>query len=243
MSDSIIDQCKCLYIDAFHDDEEFTNLLFSKFYNSSCRYIAQDGQVISMLFAMDITLDGMRGKYVYAVATNTKYHGKGYMRRLFEQITEEFRKDYDFLCLKPMSDSLYDYYSRLGFSRGFKKSTVSISNADSSRNLVSLKNAKDIKTVRKVLLGENYVDYSVDFLVLLLSYCDMLTDNAADPTVFAVKEKLSGKVKEVLGDINHLTEEFVNIPLLVQGEDSDFAMVKFLNDKRFKNKYLGFALD
>lgn len=243
MPDNIINQCKRLYIDAFHDDEQFTDLLFDLFYESSCKYLLEDGVIFSMLFAMDISLDGMKGKYIYAVATDEKYRGKGYMRRLFDKITAEFKKDYDFLCLKPMSESLFDYYSRLGFVRGFKKSVADFSEANIVPPLTFLDNTKDIKNVRKAILSENYVEYTEDFLKLLLSYCDMLTDSIENPTVFAVREKLSGKVKEVLGDITRLTDEFKGIPLLLPGEEFDFAMIKFLKNKRFENKYLGFALD
>lgn len=243
MTESIINQCKRLYIDAFHDDEQFTNLLFGLFFDSSCRYICEDGRVISMLFAIDVTLDGILGKYVYAVATDEKYRSKGYMRRLFEKISDEFQKEYDFFCLKPMSESLFDYYGRLGFEKCFKKSSDVIKKANSRSVLYKLENLKDIKAVRKAVLKENFVDYTEDFIKLLLSYCDMFTDSKENPKVFAVKEKLSGKVKEVLGDKDMLTEEFLNIPLLTPGDGFDFAMVKFLKCNRFENKYLGFALD
>lgn len=243
MCDSIINQCKRLYIDAFHDDEQFTDLLFDLFFDSSCIYLCEDGTVVSMLFAMDITIDSLNGKYVYAVATDEKYRGKGYMSHLFDSISEEFGREYDFLCLKPMSDSLFDYYSRLGFIRSFKKSTVYINECNSACKLTALTSTKDVAKVRQTLLGENFAEYCDDFLKLLLSYCDMLTDDCENPTVFVVREKQSGKVKEVLGDYHRLPEDFLNVPLLVQGNDFDFAMVKLLNEVNFENKYLGFALD
>ncbi len=243
MPDSIINQCKRLYIDAFHDDEEFTDLLFDLFYDSSCKYLCEDGNVVSMLFAIDITVENFCGKYVYAVATDEKYRGKGYMRRLFDSISEEFEAEYDFLCLRPMSESLFDFYGKLGFAKEFKKSTVYKNSADCLITLNSLTDITDIKRVRKSLLGENYVEYCDNFYKLLLSYCDILTDDIENPKLFAVKEKQSGKVKEVLGNYNRLPRELLNTPLLIPGEDFDFAMVKLLKEIIFKNKYLGFALD
>lgn len=243
MSESIIKQCKSLYITAFQDDEEFTDLLFDLFYDSSCRYLCEDDKVVSMLFAMDVTLDGAKGKYIYAVATDENYRGKGYMSKLFRKVSDEFKDEYDFFCLKPMSESLFDYYGRLGFEKCLKKSESFKYETNLDCKLYPLNSAKDIKAVRRALLKENFVDYSDNFIKLLLSYCDMLTDSLENPRVFAVKEKLSGKVKEVLGDKELLTEDFLNIPLLVPGDGFDFAMVKFLKCKPFENKYLGFALD
>ncbi len=243
MTDSIVQKCKKLYMDAFHDDQEFTDLLFDRFFDSSCEYIYEDGEIISMLFAIDVTLDNLNGKYVYAVATNEKYRGKGYMSRLFQSVYDKYSNDFDFLCLKPMSESLFDYYSRLGFERSFKKSQVILNECFSAVKLKKICNVKQVRKVRKLILKENYVDYCDGFFELLLSYCDMLTDDKENPSVFVVKEKLSGKVKEAIGDLNLLSSNFANIPLLTMGKQFDFAMVKFLNENRFEDKYLGFALD
>lgn len=243
MSDIFYNQCKKLYMDAFHDDAEFTDLLFKLFYDSSCKYLCVDGNVVSMLFAIDVTLDSFKGKYIYAVATDERYRGKGYMRSLFEDIFHEYKTQYDFFCLKPMDDSLFDFYEKLGFVKCFKKSTVIIKDSSYFFKLKDLTDINEIKRVRKYFLGQNYVEYSDLFFKLLLSYCEMLTDDKDNPTVFAVREKQSSKIKEILGDYNHLPKDFSNVPLLIPGIDSDFAMVKFLNDNRFENKYLGFALD
>lgn len=243
MGNSIIKQCKKLYIDAFHDDEQFTDLLFDLLYESSCRYLLEDSKVVSMLFAIDITMDGYKGKYVYAVATDERYRGKGYMRKLFDSVTDEYQAKYDFLCLRPMDNSLFDFYEKLGFVRQFKKSIAYKNNDNSHKKLFLLDDIGNIKKVRKHLLCENYVEYCDEFYKLLLSYCSMLTDDILNPNVFIVKELLSGKVKEVLGNFNQLPDEFNNVPLLIRGEDLDFAMVKFLKQNSCQNKYLGFALD
>ena len=57
-----------------------------------------------------------------------------------------------------------------------------------------------------------------------------------------VNEKLSLKVKEALGNINALPENFAQKELLTKGDGFDFAMIKTLTDKNIDG-YLGFALD
>jgi len=49
MTENIRNQCIKLYIDAFHDDIEFTNLLFDTFFEDSCRYLLIDDKVIKTL--------------------------------------------------------------------------------------------------------------------------------------------------------------------------------------------------
>ncbi|MBR2042925.1 MAG: GNAT family N-acetyltransferase [Clostridia bacterium] len=243
MNNSIAEQCKRLYISAFHDDEEFTDYLFSLFFESSCKYLLEGETVVSMLFAMDVTCGKLKGKYVYAVATLEQYRGKGYMSRLFDSLTAELKNQYDFLCLKPMSESLFDYYARLGFETAFYKKSFSLNSFSNSLTLVEVKNPNEISNIRKSLINESFVDYSSDFLNLLLSYCTMLTDNPLEPKVFVVKERLSGKVKEVLGDYNLLPDEYKNKTLLTVGNEYRFAMVKKLKNISLNNCYLGFALD
>lgn len=242
MHNSIIQQCKKLYMEAFGDDEQFTDLLFDLFFDTSCRYICCDGKIVSMLFAIDISLDGYRGKYIYAVATHPDFRGKGYMSRLFDEVSAEFKEQYEFLCLKPMSEGLFDFYSRLGFIRQFKKSIIENSDFSDSQ-LKDLNDINDIKNVRKALLIKNYAEYCDDFYKLMLSYCNVSVDSLENPKLFVVFEKQSGKIKEVLGEYNLLPNCYNSTPILIPGDGYDFAMIKNLNEKTFDDGYLGFALD
>ncbi len=239
---TIREQCEKLYIEAFKDDLEFTELLFDTLFDGSCRYLLNNDRVVSMLFAVDVKLNENKGKYVYAVATDENMRGKGYMRILFDKITDEFSKDYDFLCLKPMSDSLFLFYEKLGFERCFKKSKILKKVPKNNPQLVLVDNLEDIKTIRKKLLNENYVEYSDDFYKLILSYCNAYCNDIKNPSVFVVREKISLKIKEVLGNPECLPKDYNDKELLTMGNGFDFAMIKSLGNKKLSG-YLGFALD
>ena len=116
---SVREQCKELYLKAFEDDLEFTELLFDTLFESSCRYLLEEQRVVSMLFAIDVSFNSTRGKYVYAVATDENKRGKGYMRILFDRIAREYGNEFDFLCLRPMNEGLFEFYEKLGFQRCF----------------------------------------------------------------------------------------------------------------------------
>lgn len=239
---SIIEQCKELYQEAFDDDVEFTELLFNTFFESSCRFLSENGKIVSMLFAIDVTLDSHKGKYIYAVATDKNMRGKGYMRILFNKIIDEFRDKYDFLCLKPMSENLFAFYEKLGFERKFTKAKVVNGFSNSDTELTLLSDINTIKSIRKTLIKNNYVEYSDDFYKLILSYCNVYCDNVNNSTVFIVVEKTSQKVKEVLGNYKKLPSIFNNKELLINGTEFDYAMIKYLTDYKFGG-YLGYALD
>lgn len=243
MTESIRNQCSKLYIDAFHDDIEFTNLLFDTFFEDSCRYLLIDGKVVSMLFAMDVSIDNKRGKYVYAVATNEKYRGKGYMRRLLDEVSDEFSKDYSFLCLRPMDDGLFNFYEKLGFERKFTKSTVSLVNKKSNSKGINIEKINDIKYIRNLFLPENSVEYSENMLKLIMSYCDAFTDSLENPSYFIIKEKISGKVKEAIGRLENIPECVCKGEAITYGNSFDYAMFKSLGWNFAGNGYLGLALD
>ncbi len=239
---SIKEQCKNLYIKAFEDDLEFTELLFETLFDTSCRFLLHEGYVTSMLFAIDVSLNGRKGKYVYAVSTDENMRGKGYMRILFEKIFKEFGVDYDFLCLRPMNEGLFSFYENLGFERCFKKGRTVKEMSKNPAELILVEDISDIKAIRKILLKHNYVEYSDNFYKLILSYCNAYCDDLKNPSVFIVNERLTHKVKEALGDLENLPHSFSDTELLTNGNDFDFAMIKNLKSEKL-NGYLGYALD
>ncbi len=242
MCHSKIEQCKKLYKDAFHDDDEFTDLIFSRLGENGLKCLFDGDRVVSMLFLMDVSCEQCNGKYVYGVVTHPAYRGRGKMAQLFDKVAAECKNDCDFLCLRPMSDSLFGYYSKLGFETMFKKSIAKCT-AKISEKAVKIDSIQAVKGIRKKLLCNSYVEYSDVFYELLYSYCDSFTDSINNPTWLITAEKLSGKVKEALGNTVNLPEAFAGKELLKVGNDFDFAMIKFLNGKKFDNGYLGFAMD
>lgn len=238
----IINQCKKLYLEAFRDDEEFTDLLFSCLREKGLEYIIEDDVVISMLFCMDVTFNSLNGKYVYGVVTNPEYRGQGRMSQLFNNVSEKYKGKYDFLCLKPMDEGLFSYYSKLGFENLFKKDKI-VSSSQAECDLIKITDIDIIKKIRKRFLNSDYVEYGEEFYKLLYAYCSTYTDNVDNPTFLITTEILSGKVKEMLGEKNKLPKEYCQKELLTVGDGFDFGMVKFLSQKAFDSGYLGFAMD
>ncbi len=191
--EGILNQCKKLYTEAFGEDKLFDDLFFNLYFENSCRYITENGEVVSMLMAIDVTANGKKGKYIYAVCTKKEHRGKGYMHKLFSAVKEEFSKNYAFLCLKPANDWLYPIYEK----EGFIKQMVMFENNQKMKG-EEIKNAKELKRIRETLTPEKSVVYDEKFYTLLLAYCVAFTNDINNPKYLCIAEKESGKVIEYL---------------------------------------------
>lgn len=112
----LLSQCRALYEQAFPgEDPAFTDALFSKYFPDCIRVIKVDNAVASMLFSipyptqMGNTLQ--QSRYLYGVATAPEHRSRGYARQLIQKEMEQGP-----VFLRPMSESLFDYYARVGLT-------------------------------------------------------------------------------------------------------------------------------
>ena len=121
----IKNECRNIYRQAFQDDLEFEELLFSECFEY-CRFIKVDEKVVSILFALPCKLikDGktLKAIYIFAAATLDEYKNKGYMTNLIEKVKVQ---ETDFIFLRPANDTLIKFYSRFGFLKSNATNLVS----------------------------------------------------------------------------------------------------------------------
>ncbi len=109
-----------LWEEAFGEDELVRHFYDKAFEEMSVLTVKEQEKIVSMLHYIPCKCkqDGVvyNGAYLYALATDKRYRGCGYMGRLIEQ-AKEFAKTsgLDFVFLVPASSSLYDYYKKFGF--------------------------------------------------------------------------------------------------------------------------------
>lgn len=81
-----------------------------------------DGTVCAMIHLIPVVMNGLRGGYLYAVATDPAVQGQGICRRLHAYVFEQAAAmGYDFLCLIPASESLFGFYEQMGYEVWFYK--------------------------------------------------------------------------------------------------------------------------
>ncbi len=109
-------QCIALYDLAFPGEpQEFTNALFDRYFPDCIRTVTENGCPVAMLFSIPyplVTEKGMtEAHYIYGVATHPDHRGKGLAKQLLTAEAERYP-----VFLRPMSDGLFTFYSKAGFS-------------------------------------------------------------------------------------------------------------------------------
>jgi len=77
----------------------------------------KEEKVLGMLSMLPVTLNGKKGRYIYAVATDEKARGKGISTKLLEFANEFIKKSgEDFSVLVPAEKSLFTFYQKRGYT-------------------------------------------------------------------------------------------------------------------------------
>lgn len=108
---------KLLFSEAFGDDGTFNDTFFECAYSPSRAMTAkEDEALVGMLYWFDCEYSGGKLAYIYAVATAKQYRGRGVCKALMEFTHAHLSAlGYIGAILKPAEDSLFDFYSRLGY--------------------------------------------------------------------------------------------------------------------------------
>lgn len=117
-SDALIPGLRGLWKKAFGDTDEFLDLFFAAAYDHRrCRCIAEDGKVQAALYWFDCELEGRKLAYIYAVATDPQYRGRGLCRRLMADTMDRLREaGYEGALLLPQEPWLIKMYAGMGFA-------------------------------------------------------------------------------------------------------------------------------
>ena len=112
-----IPQLRQLWKNAFGDTDEFLDLFFSTgFCPHRCRCVTVEGQVAAALYWFDIRWDGLPCAYLYAVATDPSFRGRGLCRALMADTAAHLRTaGYEGALLVPQNDGLFGMYGKMGY--------------------------------------------------------------------------------------------------------------------------------
>lgn len=113
----MITDLKALWMEAFGDPRDFVDNFFATgFSPERCRYIRTAEQLACALYWFDVSCDGQKLAYVYAVATAKALQNKGYCRRLLHHTHQQLkRQGYSGALLVPGDERLLAFYQKLGY--------------------------------------------------------------------------------------------------------------------------------
>lgn len=116
----------------------------------------EDGAVIAMLFALPLTLahgeETQKAAYLYAVATDEAFRGRGVCRALMEFAERTLRKRYvSCLLLVPETEKLASYYETMGYARQ-DSCTMQTLRADAPQGAAAVVTPQEYAGLRETLL-------------------------------------------------------------------------------------------
>lgn len=108
---------KGLWKEAFGDSDGFIDGFFTTAYAPSrCRCVTVDGEVAAALYWFDVSCEGQRMAYIYAVATAAAYRGQGLCRALMADTNAHLAlRGYRGALLVPEGEDLRRMYRGFGY--------------------------------------------------------------------------------------------------------------------------------
>lgn len=110
-------QLRSLWQEAFGDEDAFVDAFFEKgFSRERCRCVTWNDRCVAALYWFDCLWEGKKVAYLYAIATDKLFQGKGFCRSLMEDTHRHLQAlGYAGAVLVPAEEGLFSLYEKLGY--------------------------------------------------------------------------------------------------------------------------------
>ncbi len=114
---SQIPALRSLWKDSFGDTDSYLDTFFqTAFHPDRCRVVTDDNQVVAALYWFSCTYHEQPIAYIYAVATDKQYQGRGICHKLMEDTHTHLRAlGYQGTVLVPGNEGLFRFYESMGY--------------------------------------------------------------------------------------------------------------------------------
>ena len=233
-----------LWQEAFGDGISYIDAFFETAYAPRRSRVAEvDGEIAGALYWFDCELAGEKTAYLYAVATDKRFRGRGIATALMEDAEAVLKeRGYAGVLLSPGSPSLFRFYEKRGYETvGFR--TEGRVTAEESIPVREI-GENEYAQIRAGMLPSNGVRQEGENLRFLHRFCRFYAGDGFCAAVYLGEEFLP----EYLGDRESLSgllgalgvkEASVRMP----GNDTPCAMGKWFSGADKKRIYLGFVYD
>ena len=236
------DGLKQLWKTVFGDTDAFINTFFEiAFSPDRCRFIEENGKIVSALYWFDCEYDGGKLAYIYAVATDPNHRGKGLASQLMQETHAHLKVlGYAGTVLKP-ANGLFPFYEKLGYvTSGYIRRFTAEAGIPLALKELS---AEDYCLLRRSLLPKDGIRQEGVTLTFLQTFANFYA--AENAIVCVLKDEPA--IVEYLGDpdsapgiLSSLGIKTAEIPTI--GTDIPFAMFHPLNCTKIPG-YLGITLE
>ena len=235
---------KQIWQEAFGDSETFVEGFFrAGFAPKRCRCLFMEDRPVAVLYWFDCFLDGKKLAYIYAVATDKAFRGRGLCRQLMDDTHRHLKNTgYSAATLVPGNEKLFFMYSAMGYRSFCPMETVAVQ-AGVPRVPVEKITAEEFFYLRNVLLPQKSILQDS-----VASYLDTFTEfyRVAGAIMCLSREKDTLYFQEFFGDKDILPgiitalqaqNALVNLP-----GGKEYAMFFSLDGTDLEDAYLGIAL-
>ena len=236
-----------LWQQAFGDTKVFLDGFFATgFSPHRCRCITENGQIVAALYWFDCEFHEKPVAYLYAVATDESFRGKGFCRRLMEDTHAHLASlGYSGTILVPAGKSLFDFYAQMGYGQFSSLREFPCSAGQTPEPLRKI-SAEEYARLRREILPKDGVLQQGAALTFLNTYAAFYAGE--DLLLAAVPDGENVFVPELLGDPAR-AEGIVNAlgkksgVIRTPGDTQPFAMYRSLTSASPARGYFGLALD
>lgn len=237
---------KRLWQRAFGDPDAFLEGFFQEgFAPERCRCAMERGQLAAALYWFDCEEKGQRFAYIYGVATDEAFRGRGICTALMEDTHALLKRTgYAGAALVPGSESLFRFYEKLGYAVCSSVQAFSCTAAEPVE--ITKLNVWEYAQRRRELLPEGGVVQEGATLEFLQTYASfyggkdfLLAASVEGSTLIA--HELLGNVQAAPGILGALGA--VRGKFRAPGKKIPFAMYRPLIDNAPIPAYFGLALD
>lgn len=236
-----------LWKQAFGDPDAFLDSFFAcGFSFDRCRCVRIDGVLVAALYWFDCRWQGKKVAYLYAVATDMAFRGKGLCRQLMEDTHRHLQNNgYTGAALVPGSRELFSLYEKLGYC-SFCPMQIMPVTAENDAISPEKISADEFDALRRSLLPENALVQDGLLTKFLSAFSGLYKIEGA---VFsASKEGNTLHFQEFLGDPALLPGIIAGLQaetgvVRLPGGNTHTAMYRSFDDSDALPDYLGISLN
>ena len=240
-------QLLSLWQEAFGEWNGFwETFLETAFSPHRCRCVLENGEITAALTWLDVTCDGQKMAYLYAVVTAPAHRGRGLCRRLLHDTHSLLTaRGYAAALLVPAEAPLRDMYEKLGYRTCTWAEEFTCEAADTPVSLRAL-GPEEFARLRRRFLPESAVLQEGENLTFLSRQAqfyageDFLLTAYADDASLTAMELLGSRqaAPGILGALGCKKGSF-----RCPGDRIPFAMWHPLTQTAVEPRYFGFAFD
>ena len=241
-----IPQLRSLWQQAFGDSDAFLDGFFATgFSENRCMCITWNETVVAALYWFDCLWNGSKLGYIYAVATDKTFQGKGFCRKLMEMTHRHLKNEgYVGATLVPGSRALFSMYEKMGY-RGFSPKQIKEVAAAQTPVAIHTLTPEDYAQRRKKILPPGGVVQDGAALDYLATYAGFYEADGClfcggGEDVFQFQEFL-GEEEKLPGILAGLQTGLGRVPC--PGDGLDSAMFIPLTDSPEMPMYFGLPLN